>query len=133
MKMLLAALGFAACLAGPALADPARLTDIIDKDGKAVDTMLLRYGYDASWKLDDSHFLLRNVRREYLLLTFAKPCESMTIDRATEFVPALSGHIFASQVYEARDAVKSLPACDIARIQLVETEKQARALAGAKG
>ena len=66
IQALLATLITAAGLAAaPALGEPARKTELVDLDGKSVDSMKLSYDFDAVWVVDDQETssLSRHVSR----------------------------------------------------------------------
>jgi hypothetical protein len=115
------AAGFAA--GGPALAQGDTKTVLVEKDGTQVDTMLLRYAFDATWVIDDTHILMRDTYRDHYLITLKAPCEKLEMQRGITFVPALSGRIKASLTYEARDKVG--PPCDLTRVEQIEDAKAA--------
>lgn len=122
MRVKLVAMAAAAALAGAAaFAQSERRTDMIDEGGKAVDSLLLRYHFDAMWALDTSHILLRDTYRDHYLLTLAKPCEKLNMDRGVAFVPNLNGRVRASISYEVRDPVAA--PCDIASIRQVAKQE----------
>jgi hypothetical protein len=107
----------------PALAQGDTKTILVEKDGTQVDTMLLRYPFDATWVIDDTHILLRDTYRQHYLITLEAPCKKLEMQRGIQFVPALSGRIKASLTYEARD--KAGPPCDLTRVEQIESAKAA--------
>jgi hypothetical protein len=129
MRKQIAAIAIASMLAAPAFAEPTRVTEMIDKDGQQVSSLNLRYQYDATWRLNASNVLLRNTRQEYVLVTFARPCNELDIPRPATFIPALLGRVYASQSYEVRDSERGAP-CDIKSVRFVENRDAARAIAG---
>lgn len=121
MRAMLAAI-LVAAVAAPATAQAPR-TVLVDKDGEVVDTLLLRYAFDAMWAVDQERILLRDTYRDHYLLTLEAPCEKLDMNRSVTFVPALAGRIKASLTYEARD--KAGPPCDIAKVEWVGREQAA--------
>jgi hypothetical protein len=110
-------------VAAPALAQQQTKTALVELDGGQVDTMLLRYPFEATWVIDDTHILLRDTYRDHYLITLKAPCKKLDMQRGINFVPALSGRIKASLTYEARDAVG--PPCDITRVEQIADTKAA--------
>jgi hypothetical protein len=98
-------------------------TVLVNEDGEVVDTLLLRYSFDAMWALDTQRILLRDSYRDHYLLTLDAPCEKLDMDRSVTFVPPLTGRIKASLTYEARD--KAGPPCDIAKVEWIGKEQAA--------
>lgn len=131
MKKLVA-LGFgmllAACAAAiaPAAAEPERRTEIAD-NGKAVDSLLLRYRFDATWVLNTQSILLRDTYREYYVLTLDEPCEWIAFAHPFFFFPELEDRVRAELTYDVRDDKHEI--CDIAKIEKVSgaTAKELRA------
>jgi hypothetical protein len=115
------AAGFAA--SAPALAQGDAKTVLVKLDGTQVDTLLLRYPFDATWVIDDTHILLRDTYRDHYLITLKAPCQKLEMQRGIQFVPALSGRIKASLTYEARD--KAGPPCDLTRVEQIADTKAA--------
>ena len=113
----------AGAVAGPVAAQGDTKTVLVEKDGEQVDTMLLRYAFDAMWAVDETHILLRDTYRDHYLITLKEPCHKLEMQRGVTFVPALSGRIKASLIYEARDKVG--PPCDLSRVEQIEDEKAA--------
>jgi hypothetical protein len=108
--------------AAPAMGQPERKTELVELDGKAVDSMLLRYAFDATWAVDEQHILVRDTYRDHYLVTLKNECEKLEMQRGIKFFPALTGRIRASLSYEVRDPVGQ--PCDISRVEQVD---QARA------
>ena len=115
------AAGFVA--SAPALAQNDAKTVLVEKDGTQVDTMLLRYPFDATWVVDDTHILMRDTYRQHYLITLKAPCKKLEMQRGIQFVPALAGRIKAAITYEARDKVGQ--PCDVTRVEQIEKEKAA--------
>jgi hypothetical protein len=111
-----------AALVAPAAAQTPK-TVLVDKDGEAVDTLLLRYKFDAMWAVGQDRILLRDTYRDHYLLTLEAPCEKLDMDRSVTFVPELAGRIKASLTYEARD--RAGPPCDIAKVEWIGDERAA--------
>ena len=91
------------------------------KDGAEVRTMLLRYPFEATWVIDDTHILLRDTYRDHYLITLKAPCQKLEMQRGIEFVPNLAGRVKASLTYEARDRVG--PPCELSRVEQIEDAK----------
>jgi hypothetical protein len=126
MKRFIAPVIAIALAAGPvasALAQAAPKTVLVELDGTQVDTMLLRYPFDATWVIDETHILMRDTYRQHYLITLEAPCKKLEMQRGIKFVPALSGRIKASLTYEARD--KAGPPCDLTRVEQIENTKAA--------
>lgn len=137
MKKLIAPMVAAALAAGvlavaPAVAQDAPKTAMVE-GGKPVDSLLLRYGFDATWAVDTQRVLMRDSYREHYLLTLKAPCEALDMQRGFNFVPALSGRVRESLRYELRN-YKGAP-CDIAQIEKIDDTRAAelRAAVAAKG
>ena len=109
--------------AAPVVAQGDTKTVLVEKDGAQVDTMLLRYPFDATWVIDDTHILMRDTYRQHYLITLKAPCHKLEMQRGIKFVPALSGRIKASLTYEARDPVGQ--PCDLTRVEQIEPAKAA--------
>jgi hypothetical protein len=120
MKALAAILAVLACAAvAPAVAAPERRTEMVDQ-GKAVDSLLLRYRFDATWVLDPQSILLRDAYREHYLLTLEKRCEWIELTHPFTFFPGLNDRVRASLTYEVRDYKHE--DCRIAKIEKVSLE-----------
>ena len=104
----------------PAIAEPDVKTQLVDGSGKQVDSLLLRYGFDATWVLDDQKVLLRDTYLDHYLVTLAAPCEWMDRSTAFKFFPALTNRVRASLRYEVRDNAHEN--CDIAKVEKISTE-----------
>jgi hypothetical protein len=115
------ALAAGGVVAAPALAQSGPKTVLVELDGSQVDTMLLRYGFEATWAVDDTHILLRDTYRQHYLITLKERCEKLSMQRGVVFVPALAGRIKASLTYEARDQVGQ--PCDVARVEQIADAK----------
>ena len=108
-------------VAAPAMAQGDKKTELVELNGKSVDSLLLRYAFDATWAIDDSHILLRDTYRDHYYITLKAPCEKLDMHRDIGFTPALVGRIRASLHYEVRDAVGS--PCDIVRVEQIATDR----------
>jgi hypothetical protein len=130
--MLAAALAAGAFAAAPATAQETAKTVMI-ADGKPVDSLLLRYGFDATWAVDTQHVLMRDTYRDHYLLTLKAPCEALDMQRSFKFVPVLNGRVRESLRYELRN-YKGAP-CDITQIEKIDDTRAAelRAAVAAKG
>lgn len=106
--------------AAPAIAEPDVKTQLVDGSGKQVDSLLLRYGFDATWVLDDQKVLLRDTYLDHYLVTLAAPCEWMDRSTAFKFFPALTNRVRAARSYEVRDNIHEN--CDIAKLEKLSTD-----------
>jgi hypothetical protein len=113
----------AGIVATPVVAQGDTKTVLVEKDGTQVDTMLLRYPFDATWVIDDTHILMRDTYRDHYLITLKAPCQKLEMQRGIQFVPALTGRIKAAITYEARDKVGQ--PCDLTRVEQIESAKAA--------
>lgn len=103
--------------AAPAIGQPERKTELVDL-GKSVDSMLLRYAFEATWVVDDQHILVRDTYRDHYVVTLKDECEKLDMQRGFNFFPALSGSIKAGRQYEVRD--RAGPPCDIVRVEKID-------------
>jgi hypothetical protein len=106
--------------AAPAIAEPDVKTQLVDGSGKQVDSLLLRYAFDATWVLDDQKVLLRDTYLDHYLVTLAAPCEWMDRSTGFKFFPSLSNRVRASLRYEVRDNAHEN--CDIAKLEKISTD-----------
>ena len=121
----------AALLAGasaPALAQTpsnynAGQTVMVDGKGATVDSLLLRWKFDATWVIDNKRILLRDAHRDNYLITLKDDCEKLEMDRSFVIFPELTDRIYSSLKYEVRD--KAGPYCTIGRIEQVKPEAAA--------
>lgn len=113
-------IALAASAIAPAMAEQDIKTQLVDENGKQVDSLLLRYGFDATWVLDDQKVLLRDTYLDHYLVTLAAPCEWMDRSTAFKFFPSLSNRVRASLRYEVRDDKHEN--CDIAKLEKVSTD-----------
>jgi hypothetical protein len=129
MKSLVASLVVsAAVLAGaavaPAVAQEAKKTELVNDKGESVDSLLLRYAFDATWVIDQKRILIRDTYRDHYLISLKDDCAKLVeMQRGFTFVPPLSGRVRAGVVYEVRDKV-SQP-CDIAKLEQISDEQAA--------
>lgn len=93
-------------------------TEIVELDGQRVESLLLRYPFEAMWAIDANRVLLRDTQRDHYLLTLDAPCEKLDMQRNVRFVPALKGRVREGVRYEVRDPVAE--PCDIARIAQID-------------
>ena len=130
--LIMVAAAFAGAAIAPAAAAQERKTEMVD-EGKAVDSLLLRYGFEATWVLDEERILMRDAYREHYLVTLKEPCDWLDLDRSFSFFPKLHDRVRASLSYEVRD--NQHEDCQIAKIEKVslETAKNLRAELAAKG
>lgn len=113
-----AALAASAVIA-PAVAAPEQKTELADQ-GKPVDSLLLRYGFDATWVVDSQTILLRDTYRDHYVVTMDQPCEWLELDRSFFFFPKLADRVRAARFYEVRDNAHEN--CTISKIEKVSSE-----------
>lgn len=118
---LAAAAALAAPLALPAAGQSAARTQLVADGGKQVDSLLLRYGFDAMWQIDKSNIVLRDTYRDHYLVTTAKPCEFLQHQHGVTFVPALTSRIRSDISYEVRDEHQQI--CDIAKVEKIPQDE----------
>jgi Family of unknown function (DUF6491) len=128
MKRMIASLAGVIAATGvlaatPAVAQPDQKTELVNEDGQSVDSLLLRYAFDATWVIDDTHILMRDTFRDHYYVTLKEPCEKLDMQRDIKFVPALTGRILSSRRYETRDAAG--PPCDIVKLEQIGSERAA--------
>jgi len=113
-------------LVAPAIAQTAPETELVSLEGKHVDTMLLRYSFDATWLVDSQHILLRDTYLDYYVVSLRAPC-SWLDDQATYksffFFPELSGNLRAGRIYEVRNDGRK--PCTISSVKHVPTAQAA--------
>ena len=138
MKSLMACLVVSAAMAAgtvvaPAVAQAAKTTELVDGKGASVDSLLLRYRFDATWVIDNTRILIRDAHRDHYLVSLKAPCEELDRDRSFAFFPALHDRVRTSLHYEVRG--KAGPYCDIGKIEQVNAGAAAslRAELAAKG
>jgi hypothetical protein len=112
---LMAAAGLAAA---PALGEPTRKTELVELDGKSVDTMQLRHAIDATWVVDNQNILYRDTSRDYYLVTLKEACRQLEVRRSFDFFPAVSWELREDRTYEVRP--QAGPHCGVARIAQVD-------------
>ena len=123
MKRLIASslatlIAAAALAAPPALAEPARKTELVELDGKSVDSMQLRYDFDAGWVVDNQTLLYRDTSRDYYLVKLTEACKQLDVrGRSFKFFPSWSWRLLASNTYEVRPEAGR--PCGVARIEKV--------------
>lgn len=125
MKRLIAlslvAFTSAAALAVPALAEPAKKTELVAL-GANVDKIPLRYDFDAVWVVDTQNVLYRDDRREYYLVTLKESCEPLEMrSRSFDFHPGWVWELRDNRAYEVRPEGGSY--CKVARIEKVDDTK----------
>jgi hypothetical protein len=127
MKTLVKSVIVSAALLGgavaPALAQAPAKTVMVDGKGATVDSLLLRWRFEATWVIDNNRILLRDAHRDHYLLTINDGCEKLDMDRAFKIFPEMAGRIYSSLRYEVRD--KAGPYCDISKIEQVNAEAAA--------
>ena len=80
-----------------------RKTDLIDIDGKRVDSLPLRYGIDETWVIDNRNILYSDTSRGHYLVTLEEACKQLdTRSRSFNFFPSWSLRLLASKTYEVR-------------------------------
>jgi hypothetical protein len=119
--MVLAAM--AAGLATPALAQDAKHTQLLDDTGAAVDSLLLRYDFEATWVIDNERILVRDTQRNHYLISLKGKCAELDKDRSFAFFPVLKDRVRASLHYEVRS--KAGPYCDIGKIEEINAQAAA--------
>jgi len=108
---------FCALLAvAPAAAE--RRTETVDQ-GKAVDSLLMRYSIDATWVLNPQSILVRDTYREHYLLTLSEPCDWIELSNPFFFFPKLADRVRTELRYEVRDNLHKN--CDISRIEKIDS------------
>jgi hypothetical protein len=128
----LAAVGLLA--AAPAMGQPEKKTELVKLGGESVDSMLLRYAFDATWVVDSQNILLRDTYRDHYLVSLKDGCDALVdIKRSFKFVPALTGSIRAGRTYEVRNSVGA--PCDIVKIEQIDDARaqELRAAVAANG
>jgi hypothetical protein len=113
----------AAGLATPALAQDAKHTQLLDDTGATVDSLLLRYAFEATWVIDNERILVRDTQRDHYLISLKGKCEELDKDRSFAFFPALKDRVRASLHYEVRS--KAGPYCDIGKIEEINAQAAA--------
>ena len=119
--------------AAPAMGQPEKKTELVEL-GKSVDTLLLRYGFEATWVVDSQNILLRDTYRDHYLVTLKDGCDALVdIKRSFKFFPELSGSLRAGRTYEVRNSVGA--PCDIAKVEQIDDARAAelRAAVAAQG
>jgi hypothetical protein len=131
-RLMMVAAAIVGAAVAPMAAAQERKTEMAD-EGKAVDSLLLRYGFEATWVLDEERILMRDTYREHYLVTLKEPCGWLDLDRSFIFFPKLHDRVRASLRYEVRD--NQHEDCQIAKIEKVsrETAQGLRAELAAKG
>jgi hypothetical protein len=122
MKTLVASLLVSAAMAAgamvaPALAQEAKKTELVNAKGETVDSLLLRYAFDATWVIDSQRILVRDAHRDHYLVTLKEKCDALDLDRDFKFFPVLHDRIRSSLNYEVRNPVG--PICDIGKVAFV--------------
>jgi hypothetical protein len=107
----------AALAATPALGEPARMTDLIGRDGKSIDRISMHYDFDGVWVIDNQNLLYRDTSGAYYLVTLKAACKQLNVDRPFHFFPSWASQLLASTSYEVRP--QAGPWCDVARIEKV--------------
>ncbi len=126
MKTLIASVLVAgAMIAAPALAQTAPQTELVTLEGKKVDTLLLRYAFDASWVVDKQHILVRDTYLDHYVVSLKEPCEWLDGSTYKNFVffPELSGNLRAGRAYEVRNG--GFKPCTISSVQQVPSTQAA--------
>lgn len=120
--VLAAVMAVGGFVAVPAMAQEAPKTAMLE-GGRQVDSLLLRYAFDATWVVDQQHVLMRDTFRDHYLVTLEAACDALDMQREFKFVPVLSGRVRASLSYELRN-YKGAP-CEIARIEKIDGARAA--------
>lgn len=122
----LATLMTAAALALPALGEPVRKTELVELNGKSVDTMPVLYDFHSAWLVDHKNIVYGDRHGDYYLVTLKVACEQLEDrNRRFDFYPSPSWRLLASKTYvvHTRDG----PSCDVARIEQLD-DGRAKAL-----
>ena len=98
-------------------------TVMVDGKGQTVDSLLLRWRFDATWVIDNKRILLRDAHRDHYLITLKDECEKLDMDRSFKIFPELTQRVYSSLKYEVRD--KAGPYCTIGRIEQVNYQTAA--------
>jgi len=109
--------------AAPALAQAPAKTVMVNGKGATVDSLLLRWKFDATWVIDNHRILIRDANRDHYLVTMKDECKKLELDRNFAFFPALTDRVYSSLSYEVRD--KAGPYCTITSIEQVNSEQAA--------
>jgi hypothetical protein len=127
MKSLIASVmvsaAMAAGFAAPVVAQDARHTQLVDGKGATVDSLLMRYGLEATWVIDNQRILIRDTHRDHYLISLKDKCEELDKDKSFGFFPALKDRVRASLHYEVRS--RAGPYCDIGKIEKINSEAAA--------
>lgn len=124
VSLVFAAMAVAAMAsAAPATARQEPRTELVELGGAQVESLLLRYHFDATWAVSDTGILMRDTQRDYYLISLKAPCEKLGMQRGFTFVPALAGRVKAALSYEVRD-VAGRP-CDVARLEQISDARAA--------
>jgi hypothetical protein len=116
----------AAALAPAALGEPVRKTELVELNGKSVDTMPVLYDFNSAWLVDHKNIVYRDRHDDYYLVTLKEVCEQLEDrNRRFDFYPSPSWQLLASKAYvvHTRDG----PSCDVARIEQLD-DGRAKAL-----
>ena len=122
MKRLIASslvtLMTAAALAAPALGQSEKKTELVELDGKTVDSMPLRHNIDATWVVDTQNLLYRDTARDYYLVTLKQACRQLEVRRGFSFHPSAIWQLRETRTYEVRPYAGE--PCGVARIEQVD-------------
>ena len=122
----LATLMTVAALAPPALSEPVRKTELVELNGKSVDTMPVPYDFHSAWLVDHKNIVYRDRHNDYYLVTLKEACEQLEDrNRRFDFYPSPSWQLLASKAYVVH--TKDGPSCDVARIEQLD-DGRAKAL-----
>jgi hypothetical protein len=121
IALSLASVAVVGLAAAPAIGQPEKKTELVELGKGSVDTLLLRYAFEATWVVDQKNILLRDTYRDHYVVTLKDECEQLDMQRSFKFFPALAGNILAGRQYEVRD--RTGEPCDIVRIEQVDTER----------
>lgn len=108
----------AALAATPALGDPARVTDLVERDGKSVDRISMHYDFDGVWVVDNRNLLYRDTSGAYYVVTLKAACKQLDVNRPFHFFPSWASQLLATTSYEVRPQAGRR--CDVARIEKVD-------------
>ena len=111
----------AAALAAPALAQAEKKTELV-KLGESVDTLQIRYNFDAGWVVDNRNLLYRDHHDDHYLVTLKQACGQLDVrGRSFKFFPSWSWQLTSERAYEVRP--RAGQPCEIGRVEQVDDAK----------
>jgi hypothetical protein len=128
IKSVIVSAALLAGAAAPALAQTPSIqyggkTVMVNGKGATVDSLLLRWRFDATWVIDNHRILMRDANRDHYLITMKDECKKLDLDRNFIIFPELRDRVYSSLSYEVRD--KAGPYCTITSIEQVNSEQAA--------